>query len=63
MPEYSAAAFVPKNRFSLFPVFANEGHRVVAHHAAALVVRDNALNDGVAGGHALHHAHAGDEEP
>ena len=40
---------------------ADEGHGVVAHDAAALVFGDEGLDDGVAGGHTLHHAKADDQ--
>lgn len=40
---------------------ADEGHGVVAHDAAAHFFIDERLQDGVAGGEALHHAEAGDE--
>ena len=40
---------------------ADEGHGVVAHDAAALVFGDERLDDGVAGGQALHHAEADEE--
>ena len=37
---------------------AHEGDRVVAHHPATLVFRNDGLDDGVAGGEPLHHAEA-----
>jgi hypothetical protein len=39
----------------------DEGHRVVAHDTAPLVLGDEGLDDGVAGREALHHTEADDE--